>query len=332
MSDNKYKKILEKSYQDLAVDVVAGIVVTDDQPKAFQFLRILEKAIEAMSQELKEDGQLASFYQDLILKLEFVALPSLDEKEIITLFKNYFCYQFKLDDYDLKRKIKIKLLSILLIEDRNKLKEDLKKALLENNEDITKNAEIKTVKDWVRGYTTKIGIESKDKLARAQYMVGVKELKNISSREYENLKVLFDFFDVLNTLSDTPDGLEEEYPMMVNGKLHIFRKGILEPVHESKAVEEALKNYSPAAEINSTNEDADNDVLSDKKLTTSPAPAAVKEKATPDIVTPEKQNIPRTTELEEILDSYSPASLEYKAISQEIMRLKKTEARKNAKR
>jgi hypothetical protein len=331
MSDNKYKKILEKSYQDLVTDVVAGIVVTDDQPKAFQFLRILEKAVEAVSQELKEDGQLANFYQDLILKLEFIALPSLDEKEILTLFKNYFCYQFKLDDYDLKRKIRIKMLSILLIEDRNKLKDDLKRALLENNEEITKNSDIKTVKDWVRGYTTKIGIESKDKLARAQYMVGLKELKNISSREYENLKVLFDFFDVINTSSDTPDGFEEEYPMMVNGKLHIFRKGILEPVHESKAVEEALINYSPTEKINPSNEETGGDFLADKKVI-APAPAAVEEKVVADITTPEKQNIPRTTELEEILDSYSPASLEYKAISQEIMRLKKTEARKNAKR
>ncbi|QQG52225.1 MAG: hypothetical protein HY931_02675 [Candidatus Falkowbacteria bacterium] len=322
MSDNKYKKILEKSYQDLAADVVAGIMATDDQPKAFQFLRILEKAVEAIPQELKEDAQLADFYQDLIIKLEFIALPSLNDKEILTLLKNNFCYQFKLDGYDLKRKIRIKLLSILLIEDRNKLKEEFKKILLENNEEITKNFEIKIVKDWVKNYTSKIGLDSKDKLARAQYMTGLKSNKNISAAEYENLKVLFDFFDILNTASDTPDGLEEEYPMMVNGKLHIFRKGVLEPVHESKAVEEALKNYSPDEKIDSINEDVSRDVLSEQ-----PSQKILS------VSTPEKpKTISRTTELEEILDSYSPSSLEYKAISQEIMRLKKTEARKNAKR
>ncbi len=191
MSDNKYKKILEKSYQDLAADVVAGIIATDDQPKAFQYLRILEKALEANSQELKDDGALSNFYQDLILKLEFIALPSLDEKEMLSLFKNNFCYQFNLDDYSLERRVNTKFLSILPIEDRNNLKEELKKSLLENVEEITKNFEIKTVKDWLKNYTSKIGLEASDKLARAQYMMGLKGNKNISAEEYEHLKIYF---------------------------------------------------------------------------------------------------------------------------------------------
>ncbi|MFA6416584.1 MAG: hypothetical protein WCW61_00130 [Patescibacteria group bacterium] len=334
MTDTKYKKILEKSYQDLAADVVAGIVVADDQPKAFQFLRILEKALEANFQELKEDINLAHFYQDLILKLEFIALPSLDEKEMLSLFKNNFCYQFNLDDYNLERRINTKFLSILPIEDRNNLKEELKKTLLENAEEITKNFEIKTVRDWLKNYTSKIGLEASDKLARAQYMMGLKGDKNISTEEYEHLKILFDFFDKLNISSDAPNGLEEEYTMMINGKLHIFRKGVLEPVHESRAVEEALKNYSPTEKLIPIDIEND-DVLSDTKplpVVSKDLPVATSSSSeTPTI--PEKQkNIPRTTELEEILDSYSPVSLEYKAISQEIMRLKKTEARKNAKR
>ena len=241
MSDTKYKKILEKSYQDLAAEVVAGIIKTDDQPKAFQFLRILEKALEANTQELKENGNLSQFYRDLIIKLEFVALPSLDDKEVTSLFKNDFCNQFKLTDYNLRRKINIKFLAIMLIESRNKLKEDLRRSLLENVEVITKNSEIKTVKDWLKSYTSKIGLESKDKLARAQYLVSLKNNKDISSEEVEHLKVLFNFFDEINIPSDEPDGLDEEYPMIINGKLHIFRKGVLEPVHSSKAIEEALK-------------------------------------------------------------------------------------------
>ena len=80
----------------------------------------------------------------------------------------------------------------------------------------------------------------------------------------------------------------------------------------------------------------DNDVLADEKPSasktlatpTTPKKSIISENPTP----PQKINIPRTKELEEILASYSTASLEYKAISQEIMRLKKTEARKNAKR
>ena len=171
MQDDKYKKILEKDYQDLISDVVRGIIVNDDQPKALELVKVLEKALEANFQTLQSDARLSAFYKDLTLKLRFIALPSLDDKNIFSLFKDNFCFQFGLEEYELSRKLNIKMLSLLVIEDRNKFKEEIRKALTENSEKITSQSEIKTVKDWLKDYLVKVGLESQDKLARAQYMM-----------------------------------------------------------------------------------------------------------------------------------------------------------------
>lgn len=351
MTKDIKKILISNDYKNLLLEVVDNIVLTDNQSEAFKISVILEKAINNNLEELKNHPEFLHFYEDSLLKLKFICLPSISEKEILSIVKNNFCNQFLFPDYKIFKKINLKLLSLEIIKDRNKFKESLKKAILENIEEITAKSEIKTVKDWLNNYIVKVGIESKDKLARAQYMVGLKNNKDISSEELERLKILFSFFDDLNIPSDEPDGLEEEYPMIINGKLHIFRKGILEPINSSRAVEEALKNYVPNERIigvedaSNDDDDEDRDVLADEKPTTSKkptTPTTPKKAVTSEALktstisetpaSPQKINIPRTTELEEILASYSASSLEYKAISQEIMRLKKTEARKNAKR
>lgn len=334
MQDNIYKRIFDKEYQDLLTDVVSIIIANDDQTKALELGKIIENAVDESALSLNVDLRLKEFYLDIILKLKFIAFSALDLKEMASLLNKNFLYQFGLVDYDLTRKISIALLALPVIPDRTKLKNDLKEALLDNNEKISDKAKIKIIKDWLKDYLIKVGLDSQDKLAKAQYIMELKNSKDITETEYDNLKRLFNFFDWLSIPSEDVRAFEEEYPMIVNGKLHIFRKGILEPVHESKAVEEALKNYSPTEESFSADMEND-DVLSDTKplpVVSKDLPVATSSSSeTPTI--PEKQkNIPRTTELEEILDSYSPVSLEYKAISQEIMRLKKTEARKNAKR
>jgi hypothetical protein len=318
MQDEKYKKILEKDYQKLLKEVVDYIVLNDDQPKAFELLGILKKAVSFCVKELKADLKLANFYQEAILKLSFIALPSLDEKAIISLFKNYFCHQFNIEGYDIKRKINAKLISIILLSARDQFKISLKQALLENDEKVSNKSGAKTVKEYLQDYVSKIGIDSHDKLERAQYIMEIKNSKDINNQEYERLKLLFNIFDFINSSSEQPEGFEEEYPVIVKGKLNIFRKGALEPVTSKKDIEEILNDYNYQPESDDNTEDALIDHVDQASIPNQEVQA---------ISSPS-----RVAELEKIIKNYSPASLEYKAINQEISRLKKSETKEsNAK-
>jgi hypothetical protein len=306
MTNNKSQKILEDSYSELLLEVVDYILSHDEQQKAWELYRPLEKAVNENMEALRTQPRLLAFYQESILKLKFICFANLDAKEAYGLIKDNFCLQFSIADYDLLTKLNGALVNIILVEDRNRFKDDLRKAILANDQKITPNYTVKTVKDWLKDYVSKMGLDNKDNLAKAQYLVALKGNKSISPKEYNNLITLFDFYDVLGIPSDTPAGLEEEVPVMVNGKLYIFRKGILEPVSEKKEIIEAMNLLSE-----NTGGDTAHPTTSSQSISIS--------RQTTIVSTPPPSEL---EELQEALKDYAPSSLEYKAISQEISRLK----------
>lgn len=289
MSDiNKSKRILNRSYADLLVEVLEYIITHDDQSEALRLSRNLSRAVNDNSADLKLQPQLLNFYKEAITKLQFICLPSLDDKEVISLIKNDFNTQLAIPDYDLLQKIKMKILNIITIDDRNKFKEDLRRVISESGLKITTKPEVRMARDWVKDYVSKIGIDGGNKLAKAQYLVSLRNDKNISPKEYNNLILLFNLYDELNMPADSPEGFSEEIPIIIKGKLYIFRRGVLEPVLENKAVDQAM------ALVNGNQPASD-----PTHIITSPL-----------------------IELEQTLKDYPSDSLEHKAIKQEINRLK----------
>ncbi|MDP2944685.1 MAG: hypothetical protein Q8N57_03950 [bacterium] len=313
MIDDKSKKILERNYADSLPEIIDYIVFHDEQPKALKLFKVLEKAVNENINELKSQPDLLDFYKGVILKLKFACLPVLDDKEVIDMMKNNFCFQLRINDYDFFRKLNAKFLNIIVIEDRNKLKEDLKRAISENNEKITASYEIKLVKDWLKNYVAKIGLNNIDKLVKAQYLVSLKNNKQISPLEYASLTALFKFYDILNIPSDSPEGLEEELPITIDGKLYIFRRGVLEAVPENPGIAEAMRltgETEPEGTVLAPL-GSDDDLFISRK--TSAQTIAI------------SPSLPPLAELENLLKNYPAASLEHKAISQEISRLKSAE-------
>lgn len=316
MVNEESKRILDNSYADSLREVVDYIVLHDEYAKAKELTSVLFKAASDNMAELKLKPQLLSFYEETMRKLKFIGLPLLENNEVIDLIKNNFCFQFKIDNYDLLQKIEAKLLNIIVVDERNKLKEDLRRVLVENSEKIVANHDTKLIKDWLKNYVSKVGLDSSDKLAKTQYLVALKNDKQISPAEYNNLLTLFNFYDRLNLTSDTPEGFEEEPPILIKGKLYIFRKGIMEEVLENPNIAAAMQlaGEAPAVE----------DRTPTAPVSSQPAP--ISPQAAP--ATP-----PPTTlaELESILKDYSESSLEHKAISQEISRFKRSELKKSQK-
>lgn len=303
MASEKSKKLLDENYARSLQEVVDYILEHDSYAEALQLYRVLKKAVSERSIELKAQPRLNEFYRETMLRLQYICLPALEDNEVYSLLKNNFCLQFGIPDYDLWAKVEDKIFAIISIEGRNEFRESLGKLIIENGEKITSHTDTKIIRDWIKKYVSEIGLESVDKLAKAQFLLNLRNDKQISPDEYNRLNVLFNFYDRIKLASDTPQGYEEEPAVSINNELFIFRKGVLEPVSKNKAV--GQERASGGATLSG------------------PVALPDRESGRPPVAA--------FSDLEEALASYSESSLEYKAIKQEISRLKAAKFREAQK-
>jgi len=235
-NDSVFNRIFDNDYLESLKYVANVIIIRDDVKNAYILLNVLKEAVAAKKSELAANKEIYNFYKKVIIRIRFIALPLLDDKEVIDLLANYFTWQFDLPDYDMMEKLSSKLTNILILADRDKFKASLKEALLANQETITNNAEIKTIADWLKNYSSKLGLGVADNLERTQYFIDLTKVKGVDEHYVNKLKVLFNFYEALKFSSLTPEGFDEEIPMMINNKLCIFRRGVLEPVDKIKGI------------------------------------------------------------------------------------------------
>jgi len=306
MKPENKQKMLSPEYVGVFTKALDNIVLYDEADKALELSGILEKALDDNATLLQTRPDLINFYKDSLTKLKLICLPAQPDKEVLDLFKKNFILMLSWPDYDLLGKLKAKLINIDIVSERDKFKEDLKKITLENSEIITSSSPLKTIKDWLKDYLLKTGLDNQDSLKKAQYLSELKNIKTIKTAEYQVLSLLLNFYDRLNVSSETPAGFEEEYPVVKDGKLFIFSKGVLEPVPDVKA------NYGELTDLVSQ-------PVAEKNLEVAPNQP---EKPTPNISSPVVPS--RLQELEQALKNYPPDSLESKAIKQEIEHFNKS--------
>lgn len=294
-------RIFDIAYQDNLREVVLHIVNYDDYKNALSLYRILRRAVTDNNQELSKQPTLGAFYRESLLSLAYICLPALDDKEVEHMLQHELMFQFHLPNYNLIQKIDYKLINIIVISERVIFKDRLRKALLENGEIIIRNNEIKSISDWLRDYVSKVGLDGKDKLASAQYLMSIKANKNIEEKDRDRLTTIFKLYEKLSLPSDTPEGFEEELPINFNGRLFILRRGVLEPIEKNKNVDMASDLLSGNLVREKQGEKAINKQPEQKAPLSQPSNLSV---------------------LEEALKNYSESTLEYKAIKQEISRLK----------
>ena len=295
---NNIDKFLSPDYIAMVGRVISNIVIEDDQFNAFDLVKLFTEALKQERIKHSVNKGILDFYNNNLITLKFIALPLLENEDVIYLLSNNFVNQFQIESYNLLEKFNYKLLNIILVSDRDILKKEVERNLLKNQELIVREGEINKICDWLKNYVSVVGLENRDTLLRAQYFASLKNNNNVNSSDYNNLMSLFQFYDVLGVSSDAPEGLAEEPPVVVGGKLYIFRKGILEPVGENKEFKKIvqLMNNSGSPDV-------------------APASTAL----------PLKGVSLDISDLESALKNYSEDSLEHKALKQEISRLKAAE-------
>lgn len=305
--------LLDKDYIETLEEVVDYIIRHGEVKKAYDLSIILKNAVVAGKVKMSEYPDLSDFYKKIIIKLRFIALPLLSETEIEDLMKNYFTWQFRIPYYDLWEKLRTKLITFGVYEDRDKLKAEIKRILLDNKEIITSRAKIKTISEWLRNYNNKLGTGTVKNIVRAQYFIDIKKESALNKHDIEKLKTLFSIYEKLKLSSLSPEGYEEEVPIMINNKLHVFRQGILEPIggEESKA---RTVSGPPKTE--------EEKKIQKLEESAKAYPAqSLEERAIKEEIDKEK----RIDELNRAKKQYPPGSLEARAIEEEIKRLEKHE-------
>jgi len=152
--------------------------------------------------------------EEAFIALQFLIIPFLSTNEIADLIKDNLYLCLSIDDIDITGRINKKLL-FLSLEDRDGLKNRLKNALVDNQEQITdiieieKGKKIKTIADWLGDYISNTGKEIGSSISEAKYFTN-SYIQNIKPVEKKLLKKVFNFYSFLNVSSNTPQGFEDD--------------------------------------------------------------------------------------------------------------------------
>lgn len=203
----------------------------DSAKEAYLYFKELKEFIEVS--KLKEiDQEQYRQYDKLLMKLKFLALNCFDDwDEIKDLIKNYFELSFGLKYYSLWDKIKIHLLTMPNLDDRDRIKGELKEIILTCDRDIIDKKKYRddglpgSVMDWIKEYNVNLGTKEVDNLKRLQYFTDNEKIKKLDERDKYKVKTLFDFYENLKASSSSPKGFEGDIPMVIEGKRIIFSGG-----------------------------------------------------------------------------------------------------------
>jgi len=305
------KNIQDRDYMDSVQDFLDEVINTDNHKLAFELLRELGKNLAKQKEEIKNNPELIDYYNKIIVKAKFIALPLLDDKEVVELVRKYFTWQFRIPYYDFLEKFNFKLLNIFIYEDRDKIKENLRNVLLNNEQVITSKASKRKISEWLRDYNSKIGTGQADNLIKTQYFTDLKKIKELDESDRNRLRVLFDFYEKLKLSSMSPQGFEEEIPIVIDGNYYIFKQGELEPVSE--------KAQKARTVIGPPKTESEKKVEEIKEKEEEYSAGSIERKALEEEVSREKE----IEDLQYMANKFIEGSLERRAIEEEIEKMSK---------
>ena len=219
---------------------VQDAITFNKMKDAFWFANIMESALAEQRGVVFPGSEMARKYEELIARARWVAIPLLSDNEIVSLFEKSLRVILFDADYDLWEVLSTKLVALLMLEDRDALKQKIVYSLLKNQEIIISNnfqLEGKTVpatvENWMREYVRFVGNGSLDKLKQAQYLVESKNFTGLDAQERAGILKLIHFYERCRLSSLTLQGLEDVIPVPAEigegGRSGVIREGRFEP-------------------------------------------------------------------------------------------------------
>ncbi len=253
--------------------------------EAYTFYKGIKEYVEKTNLK-QQDPALYGQYYRLLLKLQFIGLNIFDDwQEVEDLIKNHFDVVFDIRFYDLWNKISIKLMVIPDLVERDKVKENLKKVLLDSKSVLIDKRKINqtnfpiTVGDWLKDFIAHLGLGKIDKFKKVEYLTNSEYIRKLDQADRDKIKYLVNLYENLCLSSDSAEGIEEDVPFEHEGKLGILSKGSFNVI-DPKVIE-SMKEIREKIGI------------ADDKL----------------------------NDLKQLLSKYPPGSLERKAVEEELEKL-----------
>ncbi len=272
MTDNK-KTILSNKIIEKIKKAFDKVLFYDYWQEAYTLVRKLEPMLLETPERIPQDFR--DELKELIIKGKWISLPTLKDNEVIELFKNYFTKQFELIDgeFDVWTKLRAKLVSMPLYEDRDVLRKKVKNVLLNNEELITSKGPLNdedeilpaTIKNWLIDYIKTLGNEEKNPVMINNYIIKHNIISKLSEKEQSNLKKLFNFYEIVKISSLDPKGYEEEISVVHDEwGPGIMVAGKFVPKKSSDDMKEYIALADEVIEKNKNN-DSRNKEINDKK-------------------------------------------------------------------
>ncbi|MFH1597920.1 MAG: hypothetical protein ABIB97_02510 [Patescibacteria group bacterium] len=226
---------------------VNKFILFAQRKEAFEVYRTVS-AFFAHSDFSQKYPKLYDQYREQLVVAEFAALSLLSDQEVIQLFREKARQAFTIDLYDVREELKIKLLSIW-VPKRDELKRKIKKALVENTQNISQqpiqlhDKPVKpTIGNWILSYNEVLGTEIAEKIKLSKYFTDNPNFKNLVEDEKKIVKNILDFYEQLKHKSLSLEGLEEDVPVDDEGREGVIKQGVFEKF-DAKANAEELTMY-----------------------------------------------------------------------------------------
>ncbi|MFH1236033.1 MAG: hypothetical protein V1685_03790, partial [Parcubacteria group bacterium] len=213
---------------------VNRIVLFREIPDAYKLVQVLPKALSQLHLE-SQLPDLLDEYDQILARARAIALSLLPSDQVEQFFADDIAVAFSDEDIILPDEVDAKMVRLVLLEDRDELKQKCRNRLLNNEKTITTNSfDISgqrlpgTVKNVLRFYNITTGTTKRvNSLLQTEFF---SKLNTIVPDPDERMAIhrLIDVYEHLKLSSLTPEGLEESVSFVEGGLKRILRGGRLE--------------------------------------------------------------------------------------------------------
>jgi len=291
--ENEYNISLSFLVILLAISELSSNDIYDYLITKYQLKPITAKVL---SQEI-DTKILDPFFEELLNENEIISIKPAQEKEILLkIFSDRLVETLKINKSDDLNKLNIFIFKALQSDDL--IEDKIISIFYNNQEKLTANHLLfedhevsPTISNWLKDFIKKNGSELFNEISLEQYLINSINAKKLNVEEKELVRKLLKLYRNLVFFPESMDGVPLE-------KWEIFPVEHEEDVQHFGKVKDVLDD-----DFNNKSQD-----LKTKDISTRPAS--------------DSSLNSQIFELEKNLGKYSPASLEYKVIIQEITRLK----------
>jgi len=298
---------------ELLQQEIDEVITENDISGAFECFNLVKGWLEKTGLAKKDPAAYSQYY-NCLMKLKFLSLNYFDDvSDYYDLLKNHFSLSQDIRDFDLWSKLEIHLVGTRDLAARDVFKGKLKEALersdslLVSRQQYPDDTMPHKVNEWIKDFVANLGLEDFDKLKKTEYITNSQHVRALSESDKEKVRHLLDIYEKLKLSSQQPQGYENAVAMEMDGQHIIFNRGEIENIDIS-----ALKGLQ-----------------GESGEETTPPVAGLTAIASPTPTSSVKKDSillqPAVKDLESALNDYATGSLEYKAIKQEISRLKAAE-------